>query len=67
MAWNPYDVNYISLAQIRWDVFWHAAPRRKGDGLKGFFWPRGKYKTPEEVTAVLSALRSAIAQVQQHP
>ena len=45
----------------------HVVPRKKGDGLKGFFWPRGKYKSPEEITAVLSALRTAIAQVQQHP
>jgi histidine triad (HIT) family protein len=43
----------------------HVVPRKKGDGLKGFFWPRGKYKTPEEIAAVLSALRSAIAQVQR--
>jgi histidine triad (HIT) family protein len=21
----------------------HVVPRRKGDGLRGFFWPRGKY------------------------
>jgi histidine triad (HIT) family protein len=42
----------------------HVVPRKKGDGLKGFFWPRGKYKSPEEVTTVLTALRSAIAQVQ---
>jgi histidine triad (HIT) family protein len=45
----------------------HVVPRKKGDGLKGFFWPRGKYKSPEEITAVLTALRSAIAQVQHHP
>src|SRR5579859_380181 len=45
----------------------HVVPRKKGDGLKGFFWPRGKYKSPEEIAAVLSALRSAIAQVQRRP
>jgi histidine triad (HIT) family protein len=45
----------------------HVVPRKKGDGLKGFFWPRGKYKTPEEISSVLSALRSAIAHLQQHP
>jgi histidine triad (HIT) family protein len=43
----------------------HVVPRKKGDGLKGFFWPRGKYKSPEEITAVRNALRAAIAQVQQ--
>jgi histidine triad (HIT) family protein len=45
----------------------HVVPRKKGDGLKGFFWPRGKYKSPEEIAAVLSALRSAIAQAQLRP
>ena len=43
----------------------HVVPRKKGDGLKGFFWPRGKYKSPEEIAAVVSALRSAIAQAQR--
>jgi histidine triad (HIT) family protein len=26
----------------------HVVPRRKGDGLKGFFWPRTKYESDEE-------------------
>lgn len=41
----------------------HVVPRTKGDGLKGFFWPRRKYKSPEEIASVTSALRLAIAQV----
>jgi histidine triad (HIT) family protein len=41
----------------------HIVPRTKGDGLKGFFWPRRKYKNTEEIGSVLSALRAAIAQV----
>ena len=41
----------------------HVVPRTKGDGLKGFFWPRGKYKSDEELASVISALRAAIAQV----
>jgi histidine triad (HIT) family protein len=27
----------------------HVVPRRKKDGLKGFFWPRTKYKGDEEM------------------
>ena len=42
----------------------HIVPRRKGDGLKGFFWPRSKYKSNEEITEVVNALRTAIAQLQ---
>ncbi len=42
----------------------HIVPRRKGDGLKGFFWPRGAYKGPEEIEATLRALHSAIAELE---
>ena len=41
----------------------HIVPRTKGDGLKGFFWPRRKYKSPEGIDEVLRALRAAIARV----
>jgi histidine triad (HIT) family protein len=30
----------------------HVVPRTKGDGLKGFFWPRTKYKSVEEMVEV---------------
>jgi len=30
----------------------HIVPRRKKDGLRGFFWPRQTYKTPEETEIV---------------
>ena len=43
----------------------HIVPRRKGDGLKGFFWPRRKYASTEELVAVLNALRAAIPQVRR--
>jgi len=26
----------------------HVVPRAKGDGLRGFFWPRHKYASPDE-------------------
>lgn len=43
----------------------HIVPRRKGDGLKGFFWPRRKYASTEEFAAVLNALRAAVPEVRQ--
>jgi histidine triad (HIT) family protein len=43
----------------------HIVPRTKGDGLKGFFWPRRKYKGPEEISSVVSALHAAIGQVRR--
>jgi histidine triad (HIT) family protein len=38
----------------------HVVPRRKKDGLKGFFWPRNPYRDEEEMRSVQQALRSAI-------
>ena len=38
----------------------HVVPRRKGDGLKGFFWPRNLYKNDAEMRNTQSALQSAI-------
>jgi histidine triad (HIT) family protein len=39
----------------------HVVPRRKGDGLRGFFWPRHKYASDDEAAAVAAKLRAAIA------
>jgi histidine triad (HIT) family protein len=34
----------------------HIVPRRKRDGLKGFFWPRHKYENDEALEAARSAI-----------
>jgi histidine triad (HIT) family protein len=34
----------------------HIVPRRKGDGLKGFFWPRKKYANNEEMAATAARI-----------
>jgi len=39
----------------------HVVPRTKGDGLRGFFWPRTKYADAAEQTAYAESLRSALA------
>ncbi len=41
----------------------HVVPRRKGDGLRGFFWPRQKYATDDEAAAVAARLRDALAEL----
>jgi histidine triad (HIT) family protein len=41
----------------------HVVPRRKKDGLRGFFWPRGKYQDESEVEAVRTSLRNALERV----
>jgi len=30
----------------------HVVPRKKKDGLRGFFWPRGKYASQEEMERI---------------
>jgi histidine triad (HIT) family protein len=43
----------------------HVVPRRKKDGLKGFFWPRRKYEDEAEMLAVQERIRGAIATIQK--
>src|SRR3954453_15199469 len=39
----------------------HVVPRTKGDGLRGFFWPRTKYADREERAGDGDRLRGALA------
>jgi len=41
----------------------HVVPRRKKDGLKGFFWPRTKYKSEAEMVAVKKLITAEIAKI----
>ena len=43
----------------------HIVPRRKKDGLKGFFWPRSKYANDPEISEVQQAIQSAIARIRE--
>jgi histidine triad (HIT) family protein len=38
----------------------HVVPRRRKDGLKGFFWPRTKYKGDEEMKIVQEKIAAAL-------
>jgi histidine triad (HIT) family protein len=38
----------------------HVVPRRNGDGLRGFFWPRHRYASDEQAEEVAARLRAAI-------
>jgi histidine triad (HIT) family protein len=38
----------------------HVAPRRRKDGLKGFFWPRTKYESDDEAEVVAEQLRAGL-------
>ena len=39
----------------------HVVPRRKGDGLRGFFWPRQKYEGEAEMAEYATRLRGALS------
>jgi histidine triad (HIT) family protein len=38
----------------------HVVPRRKGDGLRGFFWPRTKYASDEEASEYAARIAAAL-------
>jgi histidine triad (HIT) family protein len=38
----------------------HVVPRRKKDGLKGFFWPRTKYESEDAMRAIQEKLRAVL-------
>ena len=39
----------------------HVVPRRPKDGLKGFFWPRHRYRDEAHIEAAASRIRAALA------
>jgi histidine triad (HIT) family protein len=41
----------------------HVVPRRRKDGLKGFFWPRTKYADQAQMLAVQKLIQTAIARI----
>jgi histidine triad (HIT) family protein len=43
----------------------HVVPRRRKDGLRGFFWPRRKYDGEEHMAQVAETLRSTIAELRE--
>ena len=38
----------------------HVVPRRRKDGLRGFFWPRTKYGSDEEAAEIAARITSAL-------
>src|SRR3989442_951348 len=41
----------------------HIVPRRRKDGLRGFFWPRNKYENAEQMHLIQEAIKSTIAKL----
>lgn len=42
-------------------LHFHVVPRTKGDGLRGFFWPRQRYESEAEAADYARRLRSALS------
>jgi histidine triad (HIT) family protein len=60
--------NRVSQSVAHFHV--HVVPRRFGDGLRGFFWPRQRYPDDAAMREAQAALRHALADVEpehSHP
>jgi histidine triad (HIT) family protein len=44
----------------------HVVPRRKKDGLKGFFWPRTKYKNQEEMIETAMLIKKELKKAEKY-
>ena len=38
----------------------HVVPRRRKDGLRGFFWPRQKYRDEDQMIETAGLIRAAL-------
>ncbi|MFP4164394.1 MAG: HIT family protein [Chitinispirillaceae bacterium] len=45
-------------------LHFHIVPRKRKDGLKGFFWPRHPYKNEEEMEVAAEKIRAVITAIQ---
>jgi histidine triad (HIT) family protein len=50
--------NVVSQAVAHLHV--HVVPRRRKDGLRGFFWPRVKYDDDAEAAAFAASVAAAL-------
>src|SRR6266542_5037317 len=50
--------NRVSQSVLHLHV--HVVPRRRKDGLKGFFWPRTKYADDAQAAAVAAGIRAQL-------
>jgi len=55
--------NYISQSVPHLHV--HIVPRRRKDGLRGFFWPRQKYESEEQMRLIQERIQTAVGNLQK--
>lgn len=63
-SWIPIN-NVVSQSVPHLHV--HVVPRRRKDGLRGFFWPREAYESPAEMSEYADRLRSALRASERDP
>ncbi|MEQ8438595.1 MAG: HIT family protein [Ilumatobacter fluminis] len=59
-AMGTFVANNNTVSQSVAHLHVHVVPRTKGDGLRGFFWPRRRYK-PGQAVATAAELRRGLA------
>jgi len=62
-AQGTFVANNNVVSQSVPHLHFHVVPRTKGDGLKGFFWPRKKYADDEQMTDIAHKIRETLASV----
>ncbi len=59
-AQGTFVANNNRVSQSVAHLHLHVVPRSRGDGLRGFFWPRHAYESPEQMREVQAQLCAAI-------
>lgn len=55
-AKGTFVANNNVVSQSVAHLHFHVVPRTKGDGLRGFFWPRHRYDSDEEAAGIAAAI-----------
>jgi histidine triad (HIT) family protein len=55
-AKGTFVANNNVVSQSVAHLHFHVVPRPKGDGLRGFFWPRHRYDSDEEAAGIAAAI-----------
>jgi histidine triad (HIT) family protein len=55
-AQGTFVANNNVVSQSVAHLHFHVVPRTKGDGLRGFFWPRHKYESDDEAASFASRI-----------
>lgn len=59
-AQGTFIANNNVVSQSQPHLHAHVVPRTKGDGLRGFFWPRHKYASDDEATSYASRIAAEL-------